>query len=73
VLSTHEDARKDGVVVPKTLAEYCDIAKPIPRPQSHCYDDCDFFNEEDYPDGEDEDEDEDDDEEDEDDSGHGDL
>lgn len=72
VLATRDEAQRDGVVVPSSLAEYCAMSsRPLAR-QSSNYDDPDFYNDDDYPE-DDEDEDENDSDEDEEDSGHGDL
>lgn len=73
MLATRDEAQRDGVVVPSSLAEYCAMSsRPLAR-QSSNYDDPDFYNDDDdYPD-DDEDEDENDSDEDEEDSGHGDL
>ena len=80
VSATHDEAARDGVTVPKSLAEYCAMSsRPLTRQQSS-YDDPDFNFDEDDQDDDDDDDDEDDEddceedeEQDEEDSGHGDM
>jgi ubiquitin-conjugating enzyme E2 R len=71
VLATREEAQRDGVAVPTTLAEYCAVSRPLVARQQSNYDDADFYNDDDYMEDDDDDDDEED--EDEEDSGHGDL
>jgi len=70
VSATKQEAEKDGVKVPTTLAEYCVSTKP--KPSESSVDMADFYDD-DYMDDDDEDEDDDDDQvyDDDDDSGNG--
>lgn len=48
VTTTFADAEADGVVVPKTLEEYCIKAKPNSTANSSDF--CDFYDDDDYMD-----------------------
>lgn len=73
VLATQEDAAKDGVVVPKTLQEYClksnSSVKSSGSPSSGITDDANFYVDDDDDDYVDDDDDDDDDIDDEDENG----
>ena len=74
VAASCEAAKKEGIIIPSTIEEYCIKHKPIGSQSSDTNIDDDWYNDDDYEDDDDDDEDDDYcfDDEDNDDSGNGD-